>query len=102
MMVLLLAHMHILSILAGSTPPAAGPSGDPGTWGVNLLNWVITKGGLLVTLGCTVLLIVGVVTFVSGNIRKGLERIGTGLAGILLGVWVTSGAAATFIQSFQH
>jgi len=94
MMVLLLAHMHMLGILA--------VAGDPGTWGVNILNWVVQKGGLLLTLGCTVLLIVGAVTFVSGGVRKGLERIGTGLVGIMLGVWITSGAAATFIQSFQH
>jgi len=94
MMVLLLAHMHMLGILA--------VAGDPSTWGVNILNWVINKGGILITLGCTVLLIVGAVTFISGNARKGLERIGTGLVGILLGVWITSGAAATFIQGFQH
>jgi len=98
MMVLLLAHMHMLGLLTGPLAVA----GDPSAWGVNILNWVITKGGLLVTLGCTVLLIVGVVTFISGGVRKGLERIATGLVGILLGVWITSGSAAAFIQSFQH
>lgn len=89
-----LALVHMVGLLA--------VAGDPGTWGVNILNWVINKGGILITLGCTVLLIVGAVTFISGNARKGLERIATGLVGIMLGVWITSGSAATFIQSFQH
>ncbi len=98
MMVLLLAHIHALGLLTMTFAVA----GDPSSWGVNILNWVVQKGGLLLTLGCTVLLIVGAVTFVSGGVRKGLERIATGLVGIMLGVWITSGSAATFIQSFQH
>lgn len=98
MMVLALAHIHALGLLAAAAPAA----GDPSNWGVNILNWVVSKGGILLTLGCTVLLILGAVTFISGNVRKGLERIGTGLVGILLGVWITSGAAVTFITSFNH
>jgi len=89
-----LALVHMVGLLA--------VAGDPSNWGVNILDWVINKGGILITLGCTVLLILGAVTFISGNVRKGLERIATGLVGILLGVWITSGAAVTFIQSFNH
>lgn len=98
MMVLALAHIHALGLLTGTLAVA----GDPSNWGINILDWVVAKGGLILTLLCTALCIVGAVTFVGGSPRKGLERVGTGLAGILLGVWITSGAAATFIQSFNH
>jgi len=94
-----LGLLSMLSLIAAGAP---GPSTDPGDWGVNFGHWVITKGGTLVVLACTVICIVGVAHLIGGNGRKGLTTIGTGLVGILLGAWITSGGAATFIQSFQH
>jgi len=92
---LTLALLHPLALTIGAAT-------DPGDWGLNILHWVVTKGGSLVVAACTVICIVGVAHLIGGNGRKGLTTIGTGLVGILLGAWITSGNAATFVQSFQH
>jgi len=92
---LTLGLLHLLALTIGAAT-------DPGDWGLNILHWVVTKGGALVVAACTVICIVGVAHLIGGNGRKGLTTIGTGLVGILLGAWITSGNAATFVASFQH
>ena len=93
--------MYTLALLHASAL-TLGAATDPGDWGLNIVHWVVTKGGALIVAACTMICILGVGRFIAGDARKGMTTLGTGLVGILLGVWISSGNAATFIQSFQH
>lgn len=97
---ILAAYLLAVNTVAVFATAAGGD--DPSTWAINALNWCITKGGVVLGLVCTAIAIWGAFVFVGGNHRKGITRIGTGLVGALIGVWLVGGNALTFLQGFQH
>lgn len=96
------AYLLVVNTVAVIAAAAGGAgSDDPSVWATNALNWVVTKGGAVLALACAAIAIWGAFVFIGGNHRKGFIRIGTGLVGAVVGAWIVSGHAMSFVQSFR-